>query len=344
MRDSIGVCQWFHYQDHRPVDATVEALHDLGVRHLRTGISWADYHRPGGPEWYDWQMDRLRESGLELLLSVWHTPPSISLDPHRGSSSVPPARTRDYADFIDLVIQRWGDAFQFLELWNEPNNPYKWDDRYDPGHRRFAELVALAGHWARECGKTPILGGVTLLDYEFIDRMAAYGALEHVDIVGIHAFPHMWEPFATDWEHPDHWYGWDHRIREMSTRSGRPVWVTETGLATYRKDTGGRRESLQMEALRKALEAPVERLYWYSLFDLPPDRVAIEEANDGPREECEYHMGLIRYGPGFRRRGREKPAYRELRRELRKVVPIEGRRREARRRPAPSVRPASEGN
>ena len=41
----LGICQWFHYEDHR-LEASVEWLRRLGVRHLRTGVSWADWFRP----------------------------------------------------------------------------------------------------------------------------------------------------------------------------------------------------------------------------------------------------------------------------------------------------------
>lgn len=313
VRDRFGVCQWFHFHDYGLVEVTLDVLRRLGVRHLRTGLSWADYHRPGGVAWYDWQMARLAESELEVLLSVWHTPPSISMDPARGSAAIPPARTRDYADFVDTLLDRWGDAFETLELWNEPNNPYKWNHAYDPDHARFASLVIDAGNWARRRGKRTVLGGLTLLDYAFVDRMARFGALEHVDVVGIHAFPEMWEPYATDWDHASHWYGWVHRITEISRHAGDvPVWVTETGLATVAKHTGADREALQRTKLLEALRAPAERLYWYALFDLPPDRPAIEEVAGGPREEAEYHMGLIRYEPGFRVAGNEKPAFHAL--------------------------------
>ncbi len=81
LRDKFGVCQWFHYEDRAGVDQALELIAELGVRHLRTGISWADYLRPGGKNWYDWQMDRLRQSGVEILLSVWHTPPSLGEQP-----------------------------------------------------------------------------------------------------------------------------------------------------------------------------------------------------------------------------------------------------------------------
>lgn len=32
----------------------------------------------GGKKWYDWQMKALAEAGVEVLLSMWHTPPSVT--------------------------------------------------------------------------------------------------------------------------------------------------------------------------------------------------------------------------------------------------------------------------
>lgn len=314
-RDRFGVCQWFHYEDFELLEATVEALEDLQVRHLRTGVSWADWHREEGPSWYDWQMAALGQTDLEILLSIWHTPPSITLDPSRGLASIPPRRSADFADFTEMIIQRHGDTFTHVELWNEPNNPYKWDRTYDPDYSRFGEMIVGAAERARACGKVPVLGGLTLLDYDFVAAMDRFGVLDAVEVVGIHAFPDMWEPHATAWDAVAHWYGWEHRVGEISRAANDlPVWVTETGLATYDKatDTTGR-EGLQARRLQKALEAPSERIYWYTLFDLPPSRLAIEEANNGPREEAEYHMGLIRHVEGFRVRGNEKPAYHVLR-------------------------------
>lgn len=324
LRDRFGICQWFHHEDHLLLERTLEGLEILGVRHLRTGISWADYHRPGGVEWYDHQMAVLKEADVEVLLSVWHTPPSISLEPELGFSGVPPREPKDFADFVDVVIDRWGDAFNELELWNEPNNPYKWSRRHDPEYRSFGRMMESAGHWTRQRGKVPVLGGVCLLDLDFLDRIEALGVLDFVDVVGIHAFPGMWEPFATDWDHPDHWYGWEHRIRTFEERvAPKPVWVTEAGLASVSKKDGANRERMQVRRLEQAMEAPAERLYWYCLFDLAPDRVAIEEVGGGPREEPEYHMGLIRFNPAYRIKGWEKPAFHRLRSAFREASPAE---------------------
>src|SRR6185369_13584233 len=41
---ALGICQWFHFEDHR-LDAAVEWFERLGVRYLRTGLSWSDSER-----------------------------------------------------------------------------------------------------------------------------------------------------------------------------------------------------------------------------------------------------------------------------------------------------------
>jgi CDP-paratose 2-epimerase len=233
LRDTIGLCQWFHFEDHLDVERTVEALHDLGVRHLRTGIAWADLHRPRAKEWFDWQMAQLARGGFEVLLSVWHTPPSLSVD---GTCNGPPRRLRDYADAIDQIITNWGDSFSHLELWNEPNNAYKWNfPAHDPAWERFAEMIRDAAHWAtRGRGKPTVLGGMIPVDHHWLDLLDSHGALANIDVIAIHAFPGMWWPGERNWDWHDQWTGWQAKLDSISPHTrGRPIWVTETGVATW---------------------------------------------------------------------------------------------------------------
>src|SRR5215211_2088640 len=51
----LGICQWFHFEDHRLGDA-VRWLTKLGVKQLRTALSWADSFRPNAEDWFDRQM------------------------------------------------------------------------------------------------------------------------------------------------------------------------------------------------------------------------------------------------------------------------------------------------
>src|SRR3546814_10097481 len=69
----MGICQWFHFEDPR-LDDAVNWLRRLGVRKLRTGLSWADWFRPGALEWFDRQMEALEEFDVTLTFrSEEHT-------------------------------------------------------------------------------------------------------------------------------------------------------------------------------------------------------------------------------------------------------------------------------
>ena len=306
LRRQFGVCQWFHFQDHESVLRTASLLRELGVRHLRTGISWADYFRDGGPEWYDWQMKQL--ANFEILLSIWHTPPSIS---EGNACNCPPRRLRDYADFIDTIITCYGERFDALELWNEPNNRYKWNFvDYDPEWRKFAAMITDAAYWAKHRGQTTVLGGMIPVDHHWLNLVNEGGLLKHIDVVAIHAFPGMWWPNHPNWEWHDKWQGWDHKADYIRAHApaDKEIWVTETGLATW--DLAHHREAkfdLQADALVQAAAAPAERVYWYSLIDLDPARDAIEGFHV---DENEYHMGLVDFA------GRKKPAFGRLKRML----------------------------
>lgn len=232
---ALGVCQWFHFQAYDDVAAAIEAMHDLGLRRLRTGVSWADFHRPGGQAWYEWQFAALHEAGLELLVAVWHTPPSIA---ESGVCASAPKRLEDYADFVGQLARDHGECIEAIELWNEPNNLYKWDfRRVDPGWRKFGRMVALAGERAHEFGMPTVLGGMIPVDPHWLRLVDGLGALAHVDAVAIHGFPGMWSEHAPNWDWYAHWHGWGEKVASIVPDAGdRPVWVTETGLATWSLD------------------------------------------------------------------------------------------------------------
>jgi beta-xylosidase len=98
---AFGICQWFHFEDHR-LDASVAWLRRLGVRHLRTGLSWADSCRPGAEAWFDRQMRALEP--FEVTLTFCFTPESAGIRPHHTS---PPRDVAAFADFCARMIRRY---------------------------------------------------------------------------------------------------------------------------------------------------------------------------------------------------------------------------------------------
>jgi CDP-paratose 2-epimerase len=312
LRDRLGVCQWFHYEDYAGLEQAVRRLRELGIRHLRTGISWADYFRPNGPAWYDAMMSALAE--FDVLLSVWHTPPSIS---EGGTCASPPRRLRDYADFIDRLITDYGSAFTHLELWNEPNNRLKWDfEHFDPEWRKFGEMIGTAAYWAKQRGVPTVLGGMIPVDPHWLELMKRAGAMPYLDAIGIHAFPGMWWEGAPNWDWHRDWRGWEAKVQGIAAHAeGRPIWVTETGVATVNW-TNGREEKLELQVTllqEAALQCPAARIYWYSLIDLDPARASIEGFHV---EENEYHLGLVRFD------GRPKRAFHVMKDLLTRPDPL----------------------
>jgi beta-xylosidase len=98
---ALGVCQWFHFEDHR-LDDAVRWLERLGVRHLRTGLSWADSLRPNAEAWFDRQMRALEP--FDLTLTFCFTPESHGRKPHHTS---PPRDPEQFADFCARMTRRY---------------------------------------------------------------------------------------------------------------------------------------------------------------------------------------------------------------------------------------------
>ena len=239
--DRLGLCEWFHYGDHARVESAAATMRDLGVRHLRTGLSWADFHRPDGPAWMAFLFDTLAE--FEVLPSLWHTPPSIS---ENGACSGPPVRLEEFAEFTGYMIELYGHRFgQWVELWNEPNGRYYWDFvNHDPLWHKFGTMIAGAAAEVKRQGRRAMLGGLAPADPTFITLLADRGNLDDVDGISVHGFPEMWGDGHRDtsggtekvaeWDEPWRWRGWDHRLAEFrAVAGGRPVWVTETGFSTW---------------------------------------------------------------------------------------------------------------
>ncbi len=98
---ALGICQWFHFEDHR-LEAAVRWLRELGVRQLRTGLSWADSYRDGWQAWFDRQMTALEE--FEVTVTFCFTPEQRGVRPHHTS---PPLHAEEYAEFCARMVRRY---------------------------------------------------------------------------------------------------------------------------------------------------------------------------------------------------------------------------------------------
>ena len=98
---ALGICQWFHFEDHR-LEGAIQALKDFGVKKLRTGLSWADYERPGAQRWFDHQMKLLEP--FDVTVTYCYTPERCGVKPHHTS---PPQRLEEFAEFCAVMTKRY---------------------------------------------------------------------------------------------------------------------------------------------------------------------------------------------------------------------------------------------
>ncbi len=98
---ALGICQWFHFEDPR-LESAVEWLRKLGVRKLRTGLSWADSFRPGADAWFDRQMAALEP--FDVTVTYCFTPEHRGVQPHHTS---PPRDVEEFAEFCARMTRRY---------------------------------------------------------------------------------------------------------------------------------------------------------------------------------------------------------------------------------------------
>lgn len=277
-RAAIGVLEWFRPGEYECVERVLADLKDLQISELRTGVSWADWHTPIGHQWYAWLLPRLAQE-VNVLPCFHYTPPSLAVEP---KTAAPPRNLKDYADFLDGVVTDFGEYFEWVELWNEPNNLNDWDWRLDPQWHSFCEMIGMAAYWMQQRGKKTVLAGMSPVDLHWLRLVCDRGLLSYIDAIGIHGFPGTWE---FDWQE---WSPRVAQVRSLLAEHGfaPEIWITETGFSTWKHDEHG-----QLRAFVNAIAAPVERVYWYAAYDLHPDLPTQDGLHSDVRH---YHMGLKR--------------------------------------------------
>lgn len=174
-----------------------------------------------------------------------------------------------------------------IMFWNEPNNLSHWDFEIDNGWKEYAAMTALAAETVRKLRPdlSLVLGGISPVDPDFIRLLSGYELLNKLDAIAVHGFP-------LDW---NHWSisDWPLKIKEIEAVTDLPVWVTEVGASSF-----GAEEVQTFGLLRTAqlLSERLDRVYWYSLFDLPAswETTTRHKESEGSAYYRDFYMGLVR--------------------------------------------------
>lgn len=274
----VGALEWFRVGEYEQVERALHQLKEVSINELRTGISWADYFTDNGKEWYDWLIPTLAKN-VNVLPCFLYTPPSIGIKPKTSS---PPKNPKDYADFLDVMVTKYDEYFEWVELWNEPNNRSEYDYTLDRQWKIFCEMITGAAYWMQRLGKKTLLGGMSPIDPNWLQLIYDRGVMQHIDAIGIHGFPNVFD---------SHWPGWKETIDSVQAvidyNNGRQeLWITEAGFSTWQHD-----EKAQLREFIDATSAPAKRMYWYSLNDLDAKLPTVDGFH---HDEREYNFGLVK--------------------------------------------------
>lgn len=174
-----------------------------------------------------------------------------------------------------------------IKIWNEPNNLSHWDFTIDSEWKEFSKMAMLAASQIKKCnpGLTIVMGGISPIDPRFINLLSSYGLLQYFDAIAVHGFPLDWNHWRID--------EWPSKIQEIKAVCKLPIWVTEVGVSSFGADEV---QVFGLKRTRELLEGLVERIYWYSLLDLPPSWEATtrHKESEGSSYYRHFYMGLIR--------------------------------------------------
>jgi CDP-paratose 2-epimerase len=273
----IGIMEYFQVNDFDNAALIIEDIKKLGVTELRTVISWADWYSKEGEKWYNWLFPELAKN-FNLLPCLTYTPPELGIEPKIFS---PPRNTGDFNRFVDILIKRYGEHFEAVELWNEPNNLNSWDWRLDPDWNIFSEMITSAVNTVKEAGKTPVLGGMAPVDPNWLKLMGEKNILQQFDVIALHGFHGTWESDWNDWNTT--LAGVDDVLKIFNHNP--QVWITKAGYSTWKHD-----EHKQLSEFVKLINCGADKVYWYSVRDLNPD--VLIGINSPYEDERFLHFGM----------------------------------------------------
>lgn len=237
---------------------TLNRIRATNFRWIRQFAYWDEIEtQPGEYDWAAW--DRvaaaLREiEKLEPVVVLLNSPRWAQVD--RGDTellrSAPPHSLADFAAFCREFAARYGDIFDYYQIWDEPNLGDAWGGR-DP---RPAEYVAMLAS-AREAildadpsaaivaaGLAPTVetAGRNISDIRYLEAMYAQGARELMDVVAGKPYGQFASPLDRTVDESVLNFSRIVALREVMLANGdgrKPLWASNYGWNALPRDWQG---------------------------------------------------------------------------------------------------------
>lgn len=207
---SLGVNADLGGVDASVVDGQMRVMKGYGFHWLRYRFAWDEMEPRRGS--YNWEesdrvVEAARRQGLSVIALLDGAPAWARASEDRGSRFAPPVEVRDYGDWVQAFVERYGDVIDHYQIWNEPNIAPHWGSReVDPA--AYARLLREGAIRIRAGDPEAVVlaaalapnvepGGANMSDVLFLDRLYQAGAAPWFDVVAGQIYP-----FDLPLEHP----------------------------------------------------------------------------------------------------------------------------------------------
>lgn len=177
----------------------------LAMDWVKIQVRWEDIEPERGVydfEKLDMALRRARAKDIKVMLSIVTTPhwareAGVDLERHG-----PPADYQDYVHFVAELMNRFGDRFHAIEVWNEQNLDREWTSLRGLRAQDYVELLrqtyqavkqinpnmmVISGALSTTGGCTNAQGEICAIDdFTYFDAMLDAGLLNYTDCVGAH--------------------------------------------------------------------------------------------------------------------------------------------------------------
>jgi hypothetical protein len=290
-RGFVGVMWDKEIQDASPqvYDEQFAKMATHGVETVRVIFSWNLAQEVQGQttfKYTDPMVEFASRHGIDPLPIVTYAPPWARVEPNELGSA--PSNYQAYAEFLKLVIARYGPDGQFWQekpdvpyrpvrywqIWNEPGVQYQWSPQAG-WPERYGELLRLAYPTVKQAdpGAKVVLAGLANASWEEMDALYDRGGVKgSFDVAAVHYYARITSQF----------YDIARRLRASLNAHGdrrMPIWWTEAGASASKgiiSSPGNEHFQTTDEELATQLtktyrlfirhrnKLRIQRVYWYT--------------------------------------------------------------------------------
>lgn len=271
----------------------------MGIRYIRTNVSWAEGKTPNGPDLQRWHLERLHREGFHILANFNYVPKTLADVNHSleyTTNVLPKDRDLNQLGKFILETKARNPFLESVEIWNEPDLKTDLDPACDPDGKRFVKMVNLAAEQAKELGLETTMGGICH-DIDWYRRFCRLGGLRNIDRMG-------WHCLLGTWSYKEKALPWLDQVSRMASYTKRfsgkdiPILLSEVGYPTvdFRKNGYSQSKLEQVQAatyadMSKQLDGYPLPTYWYSLFDMQRSVPSVRKEITGWEDNIQNHFG-----------------------------------------------------